>query len=113
MPDRRSHETHAVVLEWTDDDRTVTVDVAPGETITDAVAAADVSIPYGCLRGACATCTAELLEGTVEHRRPPRGLKTRHLDDGYVLACVATPTADCRLRVGAGVQDELVENPWR
>jgi ferredoxin len=54
-----------------------------------------------------------LLEGEVSHRRPPRALKERHLADGYVLPCIATPETDVRLEVGAAVQRDLVPNPWK
>ena len=86
---------------------------SPDETVLEAAEAAGVGLPFGCLTGACGTCTARLLEGRVEHRRPPRALKQRHREAGYVLLCVAEPRSDCRLRVGAEVQAELVSNPWR
>ena len=87
--------------------------VAGNETVLAAAERAGVALPFGCRTGACATCTARLLEGAVEHRREPRALKDRHLEAGYVLTCIATPTADCRLEVGAAVADDLVSNPWR
>lgn len=114
MPESsESRSTYEVTLVWSGRDRTETLAVERGVTVTEAAGTADVDVPVGCLHGACATCTAELLAGTVEHVREPRGLKNRHREDGYVLACIATPTSDCRLRVGGGVKDELVENPWR
>lgn len=103
---------HAVVLAWKDG-RRETVRVEEGETILEAAGAADVALPFGCRTGACATCTARLREGAVEHLRPPRGLKDRHLADGYVLTCISTPVTDCRLEVGADVASELVSNPWK
>lgn len=89
------------------------LDVEAGESVLEAVERADEHVPYGCLTGACGTCTAELLEGEIRYRRPPRALKDRHVETGYVLTCVAVPATDCRLRVGASVQAELVENPWK
>jgi ferredoxin len=105
-------DDHAVVLEWRDG-RRERVSVDEGEPILDACEATGVSLPFGCRTGACATCTARLREGAVDHLRPPRALKDRHLDDGYVLPCIATPTEDCRLEVGADVQADLVSNPWK
>jgi len=96
-----------------DADRTERLDVAPDETILAAAEAADVALPFGCETGACGTCTARLLDGAVTHRRPPRALKERHLADGYVLTCVATPDGDVRLEVGAAVGGDLVSNPWK
>jgi ferredoxin len=102
-----------VQLEWRDGVRTGTLSIPEDETILGAAEAAGVGLPFGCKTGACGTCTARLLEGAVDHRRPPRALKERHLADGYVLTCIATPTADTRLEVGAAVQADLVSNPWK
>ena len=105
-------DRYRVDLAWRDG-REETVAVSAGETILAAVDDAGLGLPFGCRTGACATCTARLLAGAVEHRREPRALKDRHLKAGYVLTCIATPTADCRLEVGAAVADDLVSNPWR
>jgi len=102
-----------VRLDWRGSDRTDTVPVADDETVLDAAEAAGVGLPFGCKTGACGTCTARLLEGELRHRRPPRALKQRHRDDGYVLTCIATPETDLRLEVGAAVQADLVANPWK
>ncbi|WP_226004656.1 2Fe-2S iron-sulfur cluster-binding protein [Natrinema salinisoli] len=121
--------THEVRLEWPDG-RTRTLAVRDDETVLEAAERAGVALPYGCLTGACGTCTGRLLEGdgaeptdddtgavTAEdvfaYRRRPRALKDRHRTEGYVLLCVASPRADCRIAVGSSVQSELVENPWK
>lgn len=103
---------HPVTLRWRDG-RTETVRVRADETVLAAAEAAGVSLPFGCRTGACATCTGRLLDGRVEHVRPPRALKPRHLDDGYVLLCIARPRAACDVLVGAAVAAELTENPWK
>jgi ferredoxin len=102
----------SVTLTWADG-RSETVTVAPDETILDAAERADLGLPFGCLTGACGTCTAHLESGEVTHERPPRALKERHREGGYVLCCVARPETNCELRVGADVQRELVPNPWK
>jgi ferredoxin len=104
--------TYRIVLERTDG-RRATVPTADDETILAAAERADEPLPVGCLTGACATCTAELLAGSVDHRREPRALKPRHREAGYVLPCIAVPTSDCRLRVGSAVARELTDNPWK
>ncbi|OYR38929.1 ferredoxin [Halorubrum sp. Ib24] len=104
--------THAVEL-VRPDGGTETIRVAEGETIVDAAERVDVGLPYGCLYGACGTCTAELLDGEVRHGRSPRALKPSALDAGYVLPCVAAPESDCRLRVGHEIQAEVVGTPWK
>ena len=103
---------HAVDLRWPDG-RTETVQVAGGETIVDAAEDEGVAVPYGCLYGACGTCTAELLDGRVSHRDPPRALKGGAIDRGFVLPCIATPESDCSIRVGHGIQAEVVGTPWK
>ncbi|TYL39471.1 ferredoxin [Natronococcus pandeyae] len=124
--------THDVTLEWPNDPtRTVAVDA--DETVLQAAERAGEALPYGCRTGACGTCVGRLLEvdggaaaddrtdeeRTVDvddafaYRRAPRALKPRHRDDGYVLLCVATPEADCRIAVGSQIQSELVDNPWK
>jgi ferredoxin len=100
------------VLERTDG-RVERLAVPPDRTVLAAAEAAEVGLPFGCLTGACGTCTGRLLEGELEHRRPTRALKERHRADGYVLLCIAEPREDCRVRVGAEVQAELVSDPWR
>jgi len=102
-----------VRLDWRGDGRQETLAVGDDQTILDAAQAADVSLPFGCTTGACGTCTARLLDGEVTHVRPPRALKERHIDDGYVLTCIATPTTDVRLEVGSELQADLVVNPWK
>lgn len=105
--------THRLLLERADGSGTTTVTARAGETVLEAAERADRHVPFGCRTGACATCTAELLSGVVEHRREPRALKPRHRGAGYVLTCIAVPTDDCRLRVGSDVAGELIENPWK
>ena len=103
---------HVVEFVWPDG-RTETISVGGDESIVGAAEAAGVAIPYGCLYGACGTCIAELLDGELRHTDPPRALKDRSLDAGYVLPCVGTPETDCRLRVGHGIQAEVVGTPWK
>ncbi|KYH24705.1 ferredoxin-1 [Halalkalicoccus paucihalophilus] len=103
---------HRVTLEWRDG-REATVDVAESETVINVTEREGVVVPYGCLYGACGTCTGRLLEGNLVHSERPRGLKPRHRQDGYVLLCVAEPRSDCRIEVGARVQADLVPNPWK
>lgn len=111
--DAAGEPPYRVTLEQADGAGTTVIEVAADETVLAAAERADEPLPFGCLTGACATCTAELLAGAVEHRREPRGLKPRHREAGYVLTCIAVPTSDCRLRVGSDVAGELTENPWR
>ncbi len=103
---------YRLTLEW-DAGRVEHVTADPDESVTEAADRAGVGLPYACLTGACATCTGQLLDGDLEHRREPRALKNRHREQDYVLLCIAEPRADSRIRVGSVVQSELVSNPWK
>ncbi|WP_395408509.1 PDR/VanB family oxidoreductase [Pseudoduganella sp. UC29_106] len=46
----------------------MTVEVAPGTSILDALIAADVFVSYDCKRGECASCFTPVLEGEAVHR---------------------------------------------
>ncbi|MDS0259651.1 2Fe-2S iron-sulfur cluster-binding protein [Haloarcula sp. S1CR25-12] len=98
-------------LAWRDG-RTAAVEDPEG-TVLDAAEAAGLALPFGCRTGACGTCTGRVLAGEVSHDRRPRALKRRHLDDGYVLLCIATPDGDCAVEVGAEVKRDLLANPFR
>ncbi|SEQ70815.1 2Fe-2S iron-sulfur cluster-binding protein [Natrinema salaciae] len=132
--------SHDVTLEWPDG-RARTIAVREDETVIEAAERTDTALPYGCLTGACGTCTGRLLsadatepmdgeadgagsdgkrgagaiavDAAFAYRRRPRALKDRHRKDGYVLLCIASPRTDCRVAVGSSVHTELVENPWK
>jgi ferredoxin len=103
---------HDLTLTWRDG-REESVRASEDETELDAAEQAGVSLLFGCLTGACTTCTGRVRGGRVEHGRPPRALKPHHLDDGYALLCIAEPRSNCRIEVGADVQTDLVSNPWK
>ena len=46
----------------------LTVQVADGQTILEAVEAAGVEVTCSCLEGVCGTCETAVLEGTPDHR---------------------------------------------
>jgi len=127
--------SHDVTLEWPDG-RTLTLEVGEDETILEAAECDGAVLPYGCRTARLGTCSGRLLE--VEGTRPSdgesatatepstrvpsttpsrtavsRALKNRHRAAGYVLLCIASPRADCRIAVGSTVHSELVENPWK
>ena len=105
-------ETYSVELRFREGP-TERIDVPAGKTVLEAAEEAGLGLPFGCVTGACGTCTARLIEGDLDHRRPPRALKERHREAGYVLLCVVLPRSACVLEVGAAVQADLVSNPWK
>jgi|SRR5699024_497708 len=104
--------THEVTLQWRDGSEQ-TIEVETDETVIDAAERVGLGLPYGCLYGACGTCTGRVLDGDIVHVERARALKPHHIKDGYVLLCVAEPRSDCRIEVGAKIQADLVPNPWK
>ena len=51
-----------------------------------------------CGIGACSTCAAKLISGTVNNEEQSF-LSDDEVKAGYILACVAYPTSDCTLIV--------------
>lgn len=65
------------------------VDIAPGETVLDALARAGLDAPSSCRAGQCQTCMHRAIEGTP----PPEsqtGLTDAQKALGYFLPCVCT-----------------------
>lgn len=88
-----------------------TLTVAEDETIYDAALAKGIQLPIGCNYGGCITCAAKMISGKV--RQPnATALNRRQSKAGYVLLCVAYPTADCVFDVGVESHDELYQNPF-
>lgn len=46
----------------------LTVQVAAGQSIVDALAAAGITVPTSCREGTCGTCETDVLEGVPDHR---------------------------------------------
>lgn len=88
-----------------------TLIVAENETIYDAALAKGIQLPIGCKYGGCITCAAKMISGKV--RQPnATALNRRQVKAGYILLCVAYPTADCVLDVGVESHDQLYQNPF-
>ncbi len=88
-----------------------TLSVSEDETIYNAALAQGIQLPIGCHYGGCITCAAKMLSGKV--RQPnATALNRRQSKAGYILLCVAYPTADCILDVGVESHDELYQNPF-
>ncbi|TXL66197.1 CDP-6-deoxy-delta-3,4-glucoseen reductase [Zeimonas arvi] len=96
---------------------TVTVTVQPSgrqftveddEFVLDAALRQAVVLPYGCKNGACGSCKARVLEGTVEMGlHSDKALKPSEAVAGYALMCCSTPQGDITIesRVVAAAGD--------
>jgi len=64
-----------------------------GSTVLEASREAGLSLPSSCEAGACASCRARLLSGSVTHRNN-FALDDDDLAAGYVLSCQSVPVSD-------------------
>ena len=81
---------------------------APEEFVLEAALRQGVVLPYGCKNGACGSCKAKVLDGTVEQgAHQASALKPEEAAQGYALLCCARATSDLvvEARVLAGVGD--------
>jgi ring-1,2-phenylacetyl-CoA epoxidase subunit PaaE len=69
-----------------------TVELTPGDTILEAALQARDDAPYACMGGACGTCKAKLLAGTIDMDHN-YALGQTDLESGYVLTCQSHPTS--------------------
>lgn len=71
-----------------------------------------IDMRHGCREGRCVSCTGRLLAGEVNYRTDPHALTERLRHSGFVLLCVATPAADCRIEIGQSVLAAAFPGLW-
>jgi ring-1,2-phenylacetyl-CoA epoxidase subunit PaaE len=72
--------------------RQQTYERAPGDSLLEGALQVRPDAPHACMGGACGTCRAKLLEGTVEMDHN-FALGKDDLNAGYVLTCQSHPTS--------------------
>jgi CDP-4-dehydro-6-deoxyglucose reductase, E3 len=76
--------------------------------ILQAALAQNIVLPYGCKDGACGSCKAHIVSGTIEQGPHSAGaLRQEEIDKGYALLCCAKACSDLVIeaRVLAAVGD--------
>ena len=80
------------------------------KTVLDAALAAGIVLPYSCRSGACSTCKAKVLSGSVEAgASPAQILSADEIEAGFTLLCQARATSDLviesrELRLASDIQ---------
>lgn len=79
----------------------LTVDVAPDQTVLEAVMQADAPVRHDCCTGTCGTCIAEHLEGgaVLDDAGMALPLTPEERAAGLMPTCLARLTGDARFRV--------------
>lgn len=73
--------------------------VEPGQSILDAALQHGIGLPYGCRNGACGSCIATLVSGSIEYPDGAPDVILPDSPDDQVVICQATATSDLLLRV--------------
>lgn len=67
----------------------------PDKSVLDAALAAGILLPYSCRSGACSTCKARVVSGTVEGDNSAAQILTpEEIHEGFTLLCQARATSD-------------------
>lgn len=81
----------------------------PDKSIVDASIAAGVFFPYSCKTGRCKTCKCKVATGETALLADELGLTEAEKTEGWILACVRTPTSELTINAPSVSRFEMLQ----